>query len=204
MARSTSTRTLTFLDELREQRHDDHRFYHQSRVNQSLHLFSACCFLVAYALIPFEPIAAALLGWVVAMWSRQIGHFFFEPRTYDQINQATFAHKEAVKVGFNLQRKIALLAVWLLLPALLWATQTYASWGAYLDALGRLWLLLAAAGLLARTLWLCTTRSWQTGLVWLTKIVTDPVHDIMLYHAAPLRLLQGERLDPMLDLRARR
>jgi len=30
-----------FLEELRQQRWDDHRFYHQSRVNQTLHLFSA-------------------------------------------------------------------------------------------------------------------------------------------------------------------
>ena len=204
MSESASPRTMTFLAELREQRHDDHRYYHQSRVNQSLHLFSACCFLVAYALIPFQPIVAALLGWVVAMWSRQIGHFFFEPRSYDEVNQATFAHKEAVKVGFNLQRKVVLLAVWLLVPVTLWVLQPEASWSAYLDALGRLWLLLAAAGLLARTVWLIVTRSWQTGLVWLTKIVTDPVHDIMLYRGAPLRLLQGERLDPMLYVRARR
>jgi hypothetical protein len=66
---------LTFWEELKEQRWDDHRFYHQSRVNQSLHLFSASCFLASYALIAFNPIAAALLGRVIAMWSRQIGHF---------------------------------------------------------------------------------------------------------------------------------
>ena len=36
----------------------------------------------------------------------------------------------------------------------------------------------------------------MSGLVWFTKIITDPFHDIMLYHKAPLYLLRGEMLDP--------
>jgi hypothetical protein len=31
--------------------------------------------------------------------------------------------------------------------------------------------------------------------VWATKILTDPFHDIKLYHKAPLHLLRGEWLD---------
>ena len=65
----TTERTLTFWEELEEQRWDDHRYYHQSYVNQALHLFSACCFLATYVLIPINPVAAAFFGWVVAMWS---------------------------------------------------------------------------------------------------------------------------------------
>jgi hypothetical protein len=37
----------------------------------------------------------------------------------------------------------------------------------------------------------------MTGLVWATKIITDPFHDIWLYHKAPLHLLRGELIDPM-------
>jgi hypothetical protein len=33
----------------------------------------------------------------------------------------------------------------------------------------------------------------QTGLVWMTKIITDPFHDIYLCHKAPLQLLRGQR-----------
>jgi hypothetical protein len=33
--------------------------------------------------------------------------------------------------------------------------------------------------------------------VWATKIITDPFHDIWLYHKAPLALLRGELIDPM-------
>jgi len=88
-----------FLEALRVQRWDDHRYYHHSRINQSLHLVSALSFLSAYVLIFTDPVAAALLGWLVAMTSRQIGHFFFEPKDYDVVNQATHEYKEEIKVG---------------------------------------------------------------------------------------------------------
>ncbi len=43
----------------------------------------------------------------------------------------------------------------------------------------------AAAGLLFRTVQLFFIRSVQTGLVWCTKILTDPFHDVQLYHKSP-------------------
>jgi len=88
-----------FLEQLRVQRWDDHRYYHHSRINQSLHFVSAISFLIGYVMIFFDPVAAALIGWLVSMTSRQAGHFFFEPRGYDHLNQATQEHKEEIKVG---------------------------------------------------------------------------------------------------------
>jgi hypothetical protein len=196
---------MTFLEELREQRWDDHRFYHRSRVNQSLHLLSACCFLTSYVLIPISPITAAIFGWVIAMWPRQIGHFWFEPKGFDDVNLVSFEHKEDVKVGFNLQRKVILFCVWAAVPLALWARPDF--FGAmspshgYVHNLGVLWLWLGFAGLMARTLWLCATRNVQTGVVWFTKILTDPFHDILIYYKAPFHLLRGEWLDPMQDAR---
>ncbi|HML12487.1 MAG TPA: Mpo1-like protein, partial [Xanthobacteraceae bacterium] len=73
----------TFYEALKEQRWDDHRYYHHNRVNQTLHVVSALSFLTAYVMVFFSPMWAALIGWLVAMTSRQIGHFFFEPKTYD-------------------------------------------------------------------------------------------------------------------------
>jgi hypothetical protein len=195
--------SMSFREELKQQRWDDHRFYHQSRVNQTLHLFSATCFLISYALIPINPLAACFFGWVVAMWSRQIGHFFFEPKGFDHVNNVTFKHKEEVKVGYNLQRKVVLLAVWLSVPTTLWLSPTFlglfsASDGrSFADHLGILWLALSVVGLLLRTLWLCATRNFQTGAVWFTKILTDPFHDVKMYHKAPLWLLRGQWIDPM-------
>ena len=45
--------------------------------------------------------------------------------------------------------------------------------------------------------WLCATRNVQTGVVWFTKILTDPFHDVKMYHTAPIWLLRGQWLDPM-------
>jgi hypothetical protein len=36
-----------------------------------------------------NPAASALIAWLVAMVSRQAGHFFFEPKGYDEVNHAT-------------------------------------------------------------------------------------------------------------------
>jgi hypothetical protein len=109
-----------FLEALKTQRWDDHRYYHHSRINQSLHLVSALSFLAAYFTIFTSPVASALIGWLGAMVSRQVGHFFFEPKGYDAVNEATHEHKEDIKVGYNLKRKIILLSLWALSPLLLW------------------------------------------------------------------------------------
>lgn len=197
-----------FLRRLEVQRWDDHRYYHHSRINQSLHLVSALCFVVSYGLLFVDPAMAALLAWTVSMTTRQAGHFFFEPRGYDEVNQATDEHKEAIKVGYNLRRKLVLLSVWVALPLWLWLDPTLfgsieaaTSFAGYLHDLGIAWLALGVAGLLVRVLQLWLQQDLLTGLVWMTKILTDPFHDIWLYHRAPLHLLRGERIDPMHHVR---
>ena len=55
----------SFLRALKIQRWDDHRYYHHSRINQSLHLLSALSFLAAYAAIFKNPAASALIAWLV-------------------------------------------------------------------------------------------------------------------------------------------
>ena len=70
-----------FLKQLAIQRWDDHRYYHHSRINQSLHFISAISFLVAYAFLFKDPAVAGLIGWLISMTTRQSGHFFFESNT---------------------------------------------------------------------------------------------------------------------------
>ncbi|MCP5286519.1 MAG: hypothetical protein H6933_16660 [Burkholderiaceae bacterium] len=197
-----------FRRQLALQRWDDHRYYHQSRINQTLHLISALSFLVAYGLLFIDPAAAALVGWLVSMTTRQAGHFFFEPLGFDHVNQATHDHKEAIKVGYNLRRKVVLLAAWVLLPALLWLDRSLlgliepsTGLAGWVHDVGLLWLALGVGGLLFRTLHLFVLKSPLEGLVWMSKILTDPFHDVVLYHKAPLALLRGERLDPMTHVR---
>ena len=79
----------SFRQALATQRWDDHRYYHHSLVNQSLHLVSATSFLCSYVLMFVNPAVAALVAWLVSMTTRQAGHFFFEPKGYDTVNQAT-------------------------------------------------------------------------------------------------------------------
>ncbi|HTW38899.1 MAG TPA: hypothetical protein VMD49_10055 [Steroidobacteraceae bacterium] len=196
-----------FLAELKKQRWDDHRYYHHSRINQTLHLVSALSFLAAYVAVFASPAAAALIGWLLAMVSRQVGHFFFEPKDYDAVNHATHEHKEQIKVGYNLRRKVVLLSIWALSPVLLWAQPNlFGVFGAsagradFLRHLCQLWLVLGLGALVFRTAQLFVQQSVLTGLVWFAKILTDPFHDIKLYCRAPLHLLRGELVDPMEDV----
>ena len=196
--------TMTFSAALAEQRWDDHRYYHHSRINQSLHLVSAISFLCSYALVFVEPAAAALLAWLVAMPSRQIGHFFFEPQDYDVANQATHEYKEQVKVGYNLRRKVVLMSVWfvspllpLLSPSLFGIAGAAADPRAFVNTVAVLWLIIGFGAVLVRTVQLFYLRSVQAGLVWFTKILTDPFHDVKLYYRSPAYVLRGELLDPI-------
>ncbi|MDM7948630.1 hypothetical protein [Hydrogenophaga sp.] len=193
----------TFVSALREQRWDDHRYYHHSTINQTLHLISATSFVVAYVLLFVDPALAALVAWLISMVSRQSGHFFFEPKGYDHLNQATHEHKEEIKIGYNLRRKVVLMAIWAASPLLLvWEPGMFGliephqtAWG-FVRNVGWMWLYVGVGGLVFRVLQLWVIKDLYTGIVWATKIVTDPFHDIILYHKAPAALMRGEMMDP--------
>ncbi|HWV81844.1 MAG TPA: hypothetical protein VNZ50_10470 [Hyphomicrobiaceae bacterium] len=192
-----------FMETLREQRWDDHRFYHHSRINQSLHFISAISFLVAYGMLFYDPPMAALIAWLIGMLTRQSGHFFFEPKGYDHANQVTHEHKEEIKVGYNLFRKVILMGIWAFLPLVVIVDPTlmgllapYEGWTGFARHVGTIWLALGIAGVLFRMVQLFFIQDVKAGVVWVTKILTDPFHDIMLYHKAPLALMRGELIDP--------
>lgn len=198
-----------FLEALRQQRWDDHRYYHQSRINQTLHFISAVSFLIAYSLLLLDHLAAAaIVGWLISMATRQSGHFFFEPTDFDKVHQVSNEYKESIKVGYNLKRKVILISLWAVAPFGLALDPGYfglftaaANRSELIDQIGLIWLVIGVGGLLFRTVQLFFIRDVQTGLVWMTKILTDPFHDLVLYHRSPLHLLRGERLDPMLHVR---
>jgi hypothetical protein len=191
-----------FRAQLAEQRWDDHRYYHHSLVNQSLHFISACTFLAAYIVLFVDPAVASLMAWGVAMTSRQAGHFFFEPRGYDHKNEATHEHKEEIKVGYNLFRKVVLMSLWAAVPVVLLVEPTLFGTleqpdgvEGWLRHAGIGWLFLGVGAIVFRSVQLFVQRDVETGLVWATKIVTDPFNDFKLYKSAPARLLRGERMD---------
>ena len=195
-----------FLEQLRTQRWDDHRLLSSQPDQPEPALCQCGSFLVGYVMIFFDPVVAALIGWLVSMTSRQAGHFFFEPKGYDHVNQATHEHKEEIKVGYNLQRKVVLMAIWALSPLVLYFDPTlfgiftpWASPADFMRQVAKIWLAIGIGGLLFRTVHLFFIRDVETGLVWMTKILTDPFSDLRLYYKAPLFLLKGELIDPGLE-----
>jgi hypothetical protein len=107
-------------------------------------------------------------------------------------------YKEAVKVGYNIRRKIVLMAIWVISPLFLLLDPTMLglvaaprNWLQFARHLGYLWLVVGISGLLFRTVQLFFIRDAITGLAWMTKILTDPFNDAKLYCRAPLLLLRG-------------
>lgn len=197
---------MTFSEELHQQRWDDHRFYHHSRINQALHLVSACCFLASYVLMFINPVWAVMVGWLLAMILRQIGHFFFEPKTFDTVNNATHEYKESVKVGYNLQRKVVLLSIWVVVPFVLYFKPDFFGFFSAQEVsrgllynTSVLWLIVGIGAVVFRTVQLFFIKGTQPGLVWATKILTDPFHDIKIYHKAPYYIAKGAMYDDMTE-----
>ncbi|MCX6870649.1 MAG: hypothetical protein NTY84_08495, partial [Verrucomicrobia bacterium] len=120
------------------------------------------------------------------------------------VNRATHEHKEDIKIGYNLRRKVVLMALWAVAPVALYFSPNFLGLlkeevvrGGYLKSLGLIWLYIGLGGLIFRTVHLFFLRDVTTGLVWALKIMTDPFHDILLYWRSPLALLRGELIDPM-------
>lgn len=193
-----------FLDKVKQLQWDDHRYYHQCRINQTLHLVSAISFLVAYLMLFIDPAVSGLIGWLVGMVTRQSGHIFFEPRGFDPVHGVTDAYKESIKVGYNMRRKGILIGVWLSLPLLLLASPSLFGMiepshdrAGFIRDVGLLWLALGAGGLLFRTAHLFLLRGPAWGLAWAVKILLDPFHNVALYRGSPMALLRGQRFDPI-------
>ena len=171
---------------------------------------SAISFIIAYVTMFSDPAKSALIGWLVSMVSRQSGHFFFEPKGYDAVNRATHEHKEEIKVGYNLRRKVILHAVWALCPLVLWLDPTF--FGLFTRACQRrrnscaTWARSGSSSASARC---CSapcscssSRTCRPAWCGLTKILTDPFNDVKIYCKAPLYLLRGELIDPMGEVEA--
>ena len=185
-----------FFETLRKQRWDDHRYYHHSRINQSLAPGKRAQFPVCAYVLLFSSIRHSRLPWSagsLAMVSRQVRPFFLRTArvTDDQVNNATHEHKEEIKVGYNLQRKIVLLTIWALSPLVLFARSDTVRAvrsrpcrcrrSSCDHVAAQIWLAESVSGgLLFRTdaPVILHRRTSQTGLVWLCKILTDPFHDM--------------------------
>jgi hypothetical protein len=95
-------------------------------------------------------------------------------------------------------------ALWAIIPVVLYIDPGFLGLltpatdvNGYAHNLAVLWLWLAVGAIAFRMLVLTRTQGLQTGLVWATKILTDPFNDFRTYLRSPLYLARGELLDPM-------
>ena len=193
-----------FLEALRVQRWDDHRYYHHSRINQALHLVSAISFLLRLraglhrsgdrgadrlAGGDDQPAGRPFLLRAEGLRRRQPGHARAQGRDQGRLQSAAQGRAAddlgavAAAAAASIRRCSASSS----------RTRTSASSSATSARSGSS---LGLGGLLFRTVQLFFIKDVQTGLVWATKILTDPFHDIKLYYKAPLYLLRGELIDP--------
>ncbi|HEX6244894.1 MAG TPA: hypothetical protein VFZ61_28435 [Polyangiales bacterium] len=184
-----------FMRELAERRCEDRSHHLHSRVSQALHFFSCLCFVCMYVLLFTKPVAAVLLGGLVAMSMREVGRLLFEPRRApDAGKEAPRARRRAHELGLYAAWALATLLL-VLDPTLLGLFDAPRDRQEFVDHMAKLWLGVGATGLALRGARLFLARGTQTSLVWLTKVVTDPFHGMRLYHKAPLSLLRGELYD---------
>jgi hypothetical protein len=99
-----------------------------------------------------------------------------------------------------------LMAIWALSPVVLFFSPTlfgmvdpWVTTADFMRQVAKVWLAVGIGGLLFRTIHLFFIRDIETGLVWMTKILTDPFSDLKLYYKAPLALMKGELIDPGLE-----
>jgi len=172
----------TFYTEVMRRKHDDHHASHSDTINQLFHIVSSSAFLVCYVLV-FRDLTTAMWAGLAALFLRQIGHAVLEPPCHD---------KEALLLGYNTRNKSLVLGAYLLIPivelalAPAWTGPALSRVTADVARLWFAWTLLVVGGRVAYLVW--KHDAWL-ALVWLVKLVTDPITDVLAYSPRYLRYL---------------
>jgi glutamate-1-semialdehyde 2,1-aminomutase len=170
----------TFYAEVMRRKKDDHHASHSDLTNQLFHIISSSVFLGCYALA-FRDLTTAMWAGLASLFLRQVGHAVLEPPCHD---------KEALLLGFNTRNKTLILGAYLAIPVfhLLrapdWTAVTLAPTMATIAQQWFLWTLAVVGG---RVLYLMWAHNVWLALVWLVKLVTDPLTDIIAYSPRYLR-----------------
>lgn len=170
----------TFYTEVMRRKKDDHHASHRDLTNQLFHIVSSSVFLGCYALA-FWDLTTAMWAGLAALFLRQIGHAVLEPPCHD---------KEATLLGFNTRNKTLVLGVYLAIPVvhlLLAPAWTVAALGPLVATVAQqwfVWTLIVVGGRVAYLMWV--QNAWL-AMVWLVKLVTDPLTDIAAYSPRYLR-----------------
>ena len=107
-----------FMAMLRTQRFDDYRYYHQSRINQTLHLIGAIIFLGCYALL-FGDAACGRTGRLARDVNPPDRSLLLRAQRLRRPQQRHQRIQGNIKIGYNQRRKIVLLIIWGMAPVTL-------------------------------------------------------------------------------------
>src|SRR5262249_55024731 len=139
-----------------------------------LNIVSSSAFLVCYALL-WSHLPVAMWAGLVALFLRQIGHAVLEPPCHE---------KEAALLGYNTRNKTLILGVYLAIPAVYLAQA--ADWTGptlvlMLAPVAKAWLAWPAAAVGGRVVYLALARGGHAALVWVVKLASDPLTDLVAY-----------------------
>ena len=163
-----------FYAEVMRRKEHDHHASHSDSVNQLFHIISSSVFLVCYLLV-FLHLTVAMWAGLAALFLRQIGHAILEPPCHD---------KEATLLGYNTRNKSLILGVYLLIPlvhlmaASPWTAEVLRDQAALVAQEWFAWTMLVVAGRMAYLMW---AHGVRLSLVWVVKLVTDPLSDLVAY-----------------------
>jgi glutamate-1-semialdehyde 2,1-aminomutase len=170
----------TFYTEVMRRKKDDHHASHSDLTNQLFHIISSSVFLGCYVLA-FRDLTTAMWAGLAALFLRQTGHAILEPPCHD---------KEALLLGFNTRNKSLILGAYLAIPLfhLLRAPAwTAPALGPVMATVAQQWFLWTLAVVGGRVLYLMWAHNGWLALVWVVKLVTDPLTDLVAYSPRYLR-----------------
>ena len=165
----------TFYAEVMRRKHDDHHASHTDVVNQLFHIISSSVFLGCYALALWD-LTTAMWAGLTALSLRQVGHALFEP--------SCCRDREALLLGFNTPSKTWILAAaYLVIPVASIVTRPWdgTALGPVMAVVTRAWFAWTLVMVVGRVVYLAWSRDTWRALVWLVRLVTDPLTDLLAY-----------------------
>jgi glutamate-1-semialdehyde 2,1-aminomutase len=170
----------TVYTEVMRRKKDDHVASHSDTINQLFHIVSSSVFLVCYV-YAFWDLTAAMWAGLAALFLRQFGHAILEPPCHD---------KEATLLGYNTRNKTLILGTYFVIPIanVVWSgAYSFETLRALAAPIAYQWFAMTATVVAGRVAYLIWAHGPWLALVWLVKLATDPITDVIAYSPRFLR-----------------
>ena len=165
-----------FYAAVMQRKHDDHHASHNDRANQALHVLSSSVFLCCYVAI-FSNLTQAMCWGLGSLFVRQFGHAVLEPACHEE---------EALLLGYTTREKTLIVLGYALVPLV--DLVLAGGWrAASLDTIALHWFNWTVFVVGLRVAYLIWKHDFRLSMVWLVKLVSDPLTDLMSYVPALAR-----------------